>query len=56
MLKEQLEERQKKLDAAKARIRVLESSLSEFRGRMVTLLEKTTHDDQLIAALNVHKC
>ncbi|XP_054266864.1 trichohyalin [Macrosteles quadrilineatus] len=50
-LKEQLGEKQKKVEAMKARTRVLETSLSELRGRLSTLLDKSTHDDQLISAL-----
>uniref|UniRef100_A0A1B6H124 Uncharacterized protein n=1 Tax=Cuerna arida TaxID=1464854 RepID=A0A1B6H124_9HEMI len=50
-LKQQLEDKQRKLEASRARSRVLENNQSELRGRLATLLEKTTHDDQLIAAL-----
>lgn len=52
-LKDQLEEKQRKLEAAKCRTRVLENSLTELRARLSTLLDKTAHDDQLIAALTV---
>ncbi|KAG8311083.1 Coiled-coil domain-containing protein 13 [Homalodisca vitripennis] len=50
-LKQQLEDKQRKLEASRARSRVLENNQSELRGRLATLLEKTTHDDQLIDAL-----
>lgn len=54
-VKEQLDDRQRKLEATKARTRVLENSVSELRGRMTTLLDKAAHDDQLISALTVQK-
>lgn len=52
-MKVQLDEKQRKFEAAKARSRVLENTMSELKGRVATLLEKTTHDDQLISALTV---
>ena len=52
-IKAQLDEKQRKFDASKARSRVLENSVSELKGRIATLLEKTAHDDQLVSALMV---
>lgn len=48
-----LEASKRKLDASKARIKVLEQELSTAKGNIATLNEKRSHDDRLIDALNV---
>uniref|UniRef100_A0A1B6CG51 Coiled-coil domain-containing protein 13 n=1 Tax=Clastoptera arizonana TaxID=38151 RepID=A0A1B6CG51_9HEMI len=53
LYKDQLEEKQRKLDAFKARNKVLEIQVAELRGQVTILLEKTTHDDELISSLTV---
>ncbi|XP_068790203.1 coiled-coil domain-containing protein 13 isoform X5 [Struthio camelus] len=45
------EEVKKKLDASKARNKVLCSEVKTLKGQIVTLLEKGKHDDELIDAL-----
>ncbi|XP_064301232.1 coiled-coil domain-containing protein 13 isoform X4 [Phalacrocorax carbo] len=45
------EEVKKKLDASKARNKVLGSEVKTLKGQIVTLLEKGKHDDELIDAL-----
>ncbi|KAM8811201.1 coiled-coil domain-containing protein 13 [Eudromia elegans] len=45
------EETKKKLDASKARNKVLCSEVKTLKGQIVTLLEKGKHDDELIDAL-----
>ena len=46
---------QQKHDAAKARNKVLGSELKGLKAQVQTLLEKGSHDDELIAALMVSK-
>lgn len=48
-----LETSKRKLDAFKARIKVLEQELSIAKGNIAMLNEKRSHDDRLIDALNV---
>lgn len=48
-----LENMKRKLEAAKARIRVLESEVCVAKRNVMLLNEKRSHDDQLIEALNV---
>ncbi|XP_051468297.1 coiled-coil domain-containing protein 13 isoform X2 [Apus apus] len=45
------EEVKKKLDASKARNKVLSSEVKTLKGQIITLLEKGKHDDELIDAL-----
>ncbi|PKK32247.1 coiled-coil domain containing 13 [Columba livia] len=45
------EELKKKLDASKARNKILCSEVKTLKGQIVTLLEKGKHDDELIDAL-----
>ncbi|KAM9303744.1 coiled-coil domain-containing protein 13 [Morus bassanus] len=45
------EEVKKKLDASKARNKVLGSEVKTLKGQIITLLEKGKHDDELIDAL-----
>ncbi|XP_012274073.1 coiled-coil domain-containing protein 13 [Orussus abietinus] len=47
-----LETYKRKLDASKARIKVLENDLNNAKGNIILLNEKRAHDDQLIDALN----
>lgn len=47
------EEVKKKLDASKARNKVLCSEVKTLKGQIATLLEKGKHDDELIDALLV---
>lgn len=48
-----LEASKRKLDASKARIRVLEHELNVARRNIAILNEKRSHDDRFIEALNV---
>jgi len=48
-----LETSKRKLDASKARIKVLEHELNIAKGNIAMLNEKRSHDDRLIDALNV---
>lgn len=48
-----LETSRRKLDASKARIKVLEHELNVARGNIAMLDEKRSHDDHLIETLNV---
>jgi len=48
-----LETSKRKLDASKARLKILEQELSIAKGNIATLNEKRSHDDRLIDALNV---
>jgi prefoldin subunit 5 len=48
-----LEASKRKLDASKARIKVLEQELSTVKGNIEMLNKKRSHDDRLIDALNV---
>lgn len=48
-----LETSKRKLDASKARIKVLEQELSTVKGNIEMLNKKRSHDDRLIDALNV---
>jgi len=48
-----LDTSKRKLDASKARLKVLEQELSIAKGNIATLNEKKFHDDRLIDALNV---
>ncbi|KFP40974.1 Coiled-coil domain-containing protein 13, partial [Chlamydotis macqueenii] len=50
-LKKSHEEVKKKLDASKARNKVLCGEVKSLKGQIVTLLEKGKHDDELIDAL-----
>lgn len=50
-----LETSKRKLDASKARIKVLEHELSVAKGNIVMLNEKRSRDDRLIEVLNVSK-
>ncbi|XP_077272327.1 coiled-coil domain-containing protein 13 [Temnothorax americanus] len=47
-----LEASKRKLDASKARIKILEQELSIAKGKTAMLNEKRSHDDRLIDALN----
>ena len=47
---------QQKLDAVKARNKVLANELKALKTQIQTLLEKGAHDDELIAALMVMIC
>lgn len=44
---------QQKLDASKARNKVLSNELKSAKAQIKTLMEKGSHDDELIAALMV---
>lgn len=48
-----LEASKRKLDASKARIKVLEQEVNIAKGNIAMLNEKRSHDDRLIDALNV---
>jgi hypothetical protein len=48
-----LENTKKKLEASKARIAVLENDFNMSKKTIALLNEKTTHDNQLISALQV---
>ncbi|KAJ4432590.1 hypothetical protein ANN_21213, partial [Periplaneta americana] len=47
----QLEDSKKKADGARARVKILEGELASVKGKLKTILEKGSHDDQLIKAL-----
>lgn len=48
-----LECNKKKLEAARARIKVLENEAADAKRNLIILSDRTIHDDQLIEALNV---
>lgn len=48
----QMEDLRKKLDAAKARNRVLENEIFQVKTKLSSLLDKNARDEQLVAALN----
>lgn len=49
------ENNKKKLEAARARIKVLENDLCLTKNNLILINEKKLHDEQLIEALNVNK-
>lgn len=50
---QQLSEHIRKLDAARARVRVLESEVNSFKGRLEVLADKGVRDGELIHILQV---